>query len=406
MALKNNLVSLVAVLALLVVMTTSVSAFASITSVEVSGIETGSSTHVAAFAGQTLPVRVIFSANGNATDVRVKAWVSGDKDYSVSSERFDVVAGGIYSRFLTVQVPSDIDPDEQLNLEITIESRASGVTDYRKVPLAAQRESYKVDILDVSMDPKVQAGTSLPVDLVLKNRGRQFAEDTFVRARIPALGIESKAYFGDLSPLDQADPDKEDAVERRMFINIPASTPAGVYSMEFEAYSDDASVTLSRKFAVMGAASGTSMIVAPTAAKTVAVSEKATYSVLLVNSGQNVRVYDVSTDAPAGLSVEADESVVVVPAGTSKTVRVTSQASKAGVYPFTVSVYSEGELVKQASFTTTVDGKSKGTSGSTANTTVVLTVVLAIIFVVLLVVLIVLLTRKPQKSEEFGESYY
>ena len=33
-------------------------------------------------------------------------------------------------------------------------------------------------------------------------------------------------------------------------------------------------------------------------------------------------------------------------------------------------------------------------------------IILAIIFVVLLIVLIVLLTRKPEKAEEFEESYY
>jgi preprotein translocase subunit SecG len=44
--------------------------------------------------------------------------------------------------------------------------------------------------------------------------------------------------------------------------------------------------------------------------------------------------------------------------------------------------------------------------GKAVNPIVVLTVVLAIIFLVLLVVLIVLIGRKPQKSEEYGESYY
>jgi len=51
--------------------------------------------------------------------------------------------------------------------------------------------------------------------------------------------------------------------------------------------------------------------------------------------------------------------------------------------------------------------EGESTSGTpTANPVVVLTVVLAIIFVVLLIVLLVLIGKKPEKSEEFGESYY
>ena len=127
-----------------------------------------------------------------------------------------------------------------------------------------------------------------------------------------------------------------------------------------------------------------------------------------------MRLYELSIDAPTGLTVEADQPFVAIPAGASETVKIAAKADKAGKYLFTVSVYSDGNLVEKKSFTATVEGKSKGVvssvttsdDGSAINTTVVLTVVLAIIFVVLLVVLIVLLTRKPQKSEELGESYY
>jgi preprotein translocase subunit SecG len=50
------------------------------------------------------------------------------------------------------------------------------------------------------------------------------------------------------------------------------------------------------------------------------------------------------------------------------------------------------------------------TTGTTDNGqaagVVILTVILVIIFVVLLIVLIVLLTRKPDREDELGESYY
>src|SRR3989344_5785996 len=415
----NYLVSIVAVVALLIALLASVSAAVNIESVEVSGIETepAGSVNVAAFAGQTIPVRILFEATGNnESDVVVKAWISGERDYRVTTKRFAALASGTYSALLNVQVPSNIDPAEKLRLQILIESESSGRLDSREISIAAQRESYQLEILDVIFDPKVQAGETLAVDVILSNDGYEFADDSFVKIRVPALGIERRAYFGDLSPVDQPvraeSPDrldKEDTTERRIYLPVPASAPAGVYAIEIEAYNEDASILVSKKLAVM-ASSDASIVVSPSKSKTFNVGSQGTYSVTLVNSGQNVRVYELVTEASADLNVEAEETIVAIPAGTSKTVKVMASSSKAGEYPFSVSVYSDGNLVKKESFTANVEGRTRTGAGTgrttTPNTTVVLTVVLAIIFVVLLVVIIVLLTRKPKKAEEFGESYY
>lgn len=404
MEFKTQLVSLVALFALLVLSAGSVSAFATISSVEVSGVEgLNSGTNISVFAGSTIPVRVIFFADADAKDVRVKVWLSGSSDYTATSDRFVVDAGSTYSKLIAVQVPSDIDPREDMRLEVSIESRTDGEVDRAEIPLSAQRESYTVQILDVAADSKVSAGENLALDVVLKNRGRELAEDTFVTASIASLGIERRAYFGDMSSVDQTDPlpEKEDASTRRMYLTIPSSAPAGIYTIQVDAYNADSKTTVTKKVAVIGKGD-TSRVVSASTTKTVAPGEKAVYSVNIVNTGSKVQVYDLTFDAPADLSVDADESIVAVPAGTSKAVKVSVSADKAGKYAFTVNVNSDGELITKQNFVTDVEG----TKSSTTNATVVLTVVLAIIFVVLLVVLIVLLTKKPQKAEEFGESYY
>ncbi len=58
-----------------------------------------------------------------------------------------------------------------------------------------------------------------------------------------------------------------------------------------------------------------------------------------------------------------------------------------------------GELVNTFTFSAVEDA-------SVTSPIVVLTIILAIVFLVLLVVLIVLIGKKPEKVEEFGESYY
>ena len=103
------LVSLVAVFAIVALMVTSVSAFGDIDAVEISGVDVIGGSSLAVFSGQTLPVRVVIDAISDAEDVRVKAWIAGERDLAVSSARFDVIGGNLYSRLMAVTIPSDMD---------------------------------------------------------------------------------------------------------------------------------------------------------------------------------------------------------------------------------------------------------------------------------------------------------
>lgn len=395
------MVSMVAMLVLAAFAASSVSAFASIDRVTVNGIESfGGNATAAVFAGETVPVRVIFTATENADDVRVMARLIGESGVSEVTERFDVLANNTYSRLLNVKMPFDIDPSEDLVLVVSIESNAR-LADEERVNLEVQRESYLVELLSVESVDQIKAGQTLALDIVLKNRGRQTAEDTYVRATIPELGVSNTAYFSDLTAEDQSHPEKEDAVERRMYLNIPKSAAPGVYTIELEAYNSDSSSVRTKRIVVVGAGAE-SRVLSPSTSKSFAVGEEKTYTVTIVNSGDEIKVYDLVIEASKGLTVEAEDTLVVVPAGSSKTVKLTASASEEGDYTFDVTVNSDGELVKQESFAAAVEG----TRAQKVNASVVLTVVLAVIFVVLVIVLIVLLTRKPQKSEEFGESYY
>src|SRR3989344_3277297 len=119
MALKNLWVFLVAAFALVLV-AQSVSAFGNITAVEINGVDALTGINFANFAGQTVDVHVSFLATSNAEDVRIKAWFSGERENAFVSERFDVIAGSLYTRTVRIDVPSDLDNelDQSRTLEI------------------------------------------------------------------------------------------------------------------------------------------------------------------------------------------------------------------------------------------------------------------------------------------------
>ncbi len=394
------LVSFVALFAIALAMTSASATFASLTSVEVNGVEHFGSNFKSegVFAGETLPVRVFFIANSNEADVHVFVRLRGGSGFSDQTERFDVIAGNTYSKLLNVKVPTDIDPDEDLKLLVSVESEHNAGSAW-ELNLTAERESYIVEILSAEGPEQVRAGQSLPLDIVLKNRGRHEAEDTYVRATISELGVSTVSYFADLSSVDQSDPDKEDSAIRRLNLAIPSNAKPGVYTIQLEAFNSDSSTVRTKRVVVTEGSED--RVIVSSASQKFAAGEDKTYTLTLVNSGNTVKVYTVALDAPTSLDVSTDSTVVVVPAGSSKTLDVHVKGSEQGSYTFSVSVTSDDGTVTKENLTANIEG-----TASTVNATIVLTVVLAIIFVVLVIVLIVLLTRKPQRTEEFGESYY
>ena len=397
------LVSLIACLTVLALIQT---VFASSLNVEIEYVEINGValtpsdvTAVAGFAGETIPLKVVFTSNVDAKDVRVKAWISGYReDIAKSSRRINLVNGSTYSEILTLSLPSDIDPEEEATLYVRIETKTDNEEAEFKINL--QRESYDVEILDIDAPRTANAGENLVVAVVLKNRGYEELEDMFVVASIPELGVQKKSYFEDLTPVDEDDDDdKKDSAERTVYLKIPETAKDGIYEVVVKAYNSDVSETDKVKVVVSGAKEETK-VVAPIKSKEIAVGETAEFELTIVNYGSKVGVYEVSADAVGGIVVNVNSPIVTVTAGSSETVKVSVKAVAEGTQSFTVSVTPEGKPSIKANFSAIVT--KKAFTGNIA----ILTIILAIVFVVLLVVLIVLLARKPSKTEELEESYY
>ncbi len=416
---KNLLVFFLAIASVLTLVATVSAADFSIDKVTVDGID-ASNNDVSVTAGESITVKVYFTSEVNESDIRVKAEIEGDKlDVDARTSSFDVEDGKRYRKVLTLKVPyelkDEISGDISLNLKIW-GGESDAFTD--SYTLRVQRPTYNADIKSVSVSQTVEAGDSFPVDIVLKNIGYNDLDDVYVTARLPALGVEKSSYFGDLVALEcdedkdsvynygvdvdrKCDEDDTDTATGRLYLKVPYNAEDGVYALEIEMKNDDMKTSEVREIVVKN--DFVSNVVVTEYRKTVAPGENAEYALLVVNPTNKLKVYRVVPESSGGLSVSADESVVAVPAGSSKTLRVIASADSEGEYSFDVNVFSGEELVD----TVTLEANAEGTSAATAaSPIVVLTVILAIIFIVLLVVLIVLIGKKPEKSEELGESYY
>jgi len=395
---KTLLVPFLAVIALFFVafssaLTTPAQVFTTLNSVELSQV--GQTTAVV--TGDTLLLRVTFTADETVSGVKIRATIDGFReDVSASTDRFDVIAGVTYTKLLSVQLPASI---KELANSATL--RVEIVSAVADVPvlysLLIQREPFNFDVLAVDYNTEVASGETFPVAIVIKNVGFNSLDDGFVVVSIPELGVSARGFFGDLSPIRNCTGNCDSelvTLQKTVYLRIPENAETGVYELEVTVYNPDAVTTVKESVRVQK--SNTLQIIPVQSVQDIRAGETATYELILVNSGETIRVFNIRAVSGSALDVSVP-SVVTVSAGSSQTVPISVRAEDdaQGVSIFSVTV--DGQ---QVDFTANI------TEGRVNTSVVALTVILAIVFIVLLVVLIILLTRREKPIKEVETSYY
>ena len=322
--------------------------------------------------------------DGSASDVKVKVTLEGNKDdVTAVTSNFDVIGGRTYVKTLTLKVPSDFENDnleESLPLNVKIWNSDQIDTEISSIDLTLQRTSYDVAIKSVMTSSTAEAGQLIPVDVVLKNVGYNDLKDMYVTASIDDLKLSKTAYFGDLVDVQTESTSDDDSdkstVTGRLYLEVPYNVKSGTYTLEVTAKNEETSSTMDKEIVITNGFLDIAM--------------KSGNDLVLLNPTNQLKVYTVKyTDT---------EVSVIVPAASSKS--VTIQTPTSGDYKFDVAVFSGDKLLS------TVNFSGEAQPIQLTSPIMILTVILAIVFLVLLVVLVVLITKKPQKTEEFGESYY
>lgn len=363
-------------------------------------------TNPAVVAGNTLPVRVEFDSLENTKDVTVYVEIEGDrKNVEAETAFFDVEEGRTYVKTLALEIPYDLKSKLSGFYGLTVKISGVDFETEQSYDLRVQRESYNVDVVSVVVPQTIKAGELFPVDVVLKNVGYNDLEDLFVSAKISDLGVSRTSFFGDIVAIEcdkdldstsnygvdvsrKCNEDEEDTLSGRLFLQLPQDAKEGMYALEVKVGNEDVVSSKTIQVPVENQFSDGNFIVSGN-------------QLLIVNPSNQLAVYRLIPQSTGDVTVSVSENIVSVPAGSSRTVAVDTTSRASGVQEYAVNVFSsDGKLVDTVIL-------SKDFSGNVVTSPiVVLTIVLAIIFIVLLVVLVVLIGKKPQKTEEFGESYY
>ena len=343
-------------------------------------VSPGTVSDTSVIAGETIEVKVEFSSTADDENVRIKAELEGKtSDVLAVTPLFDVKADKTYVKTLVLKVPSDLDEDETSD-DLTLRLKV-GDSVWVEYTLGVQRTSYAVAVKSVITSNSVNAGTSMPVEVVLKNVGYNDASDVYVTVSIPELNIAKSAYFGDLvtgefEASDDADDSDTNTASGKLYLEVPYTAKAGVYTLTVQVENDETTSTVAKEITIENGVSDLAI--------------RSGNDLVVLNPTNQLKVYTVAYNG--------NEVTVVVPAVSSKNVAIEVPE---GDYNFDVTVLSGATVLSTVAFS----GTSQGTVELT-NPVFVLTVILSVVFLVLLVVLVVLITKKPQKAEEFGESYY
>ena len=384
---KNLLVSFV-VIAMALFLVSTVSAL-TIDDVTINGVN--ALDNPALIAGEDITVKVYFTADEDLSEVVVKAELG---DNEVETNEFNIVEGNSYKKVLTLKVPYDFDDDELFADEdfvVTIEGEDEDGETVEATPLEVtltiQRPDYNVEIKPIHVPSKVEAGEKFSVDVIVENNGYNDLDDLYITAKCSELDIEETFYIGDLVDSKEADEfeDDESSVHKRIELKVPYDAEAGEYTLEVSVSNEDANIV--KAVVVVTENNLPNQVI------------KTDTGLIIINPTDKVAVYTVVVQSPASVN----PMTVVVESGSSEKVAVNTNTE--GEYSFDVNVFSAtGKLISTVNFSGSASNEEEVIQFESP--VVVLTIVLAIIFLVLLVVLIVLITKKPEKAEEFGESYY
>src|SRR3989338_10477654 len=211
-------------------------------------------------AGETITVKVMFTALQSASDVKLKLELEGAKvsEEAVTSP-FTIEAGKRYSKTLTLTIPYELQDEvsDELTLDIKVWN-GDFRTENNQVSLNVQRPSYNAAIMSIDSAQSVEAGKVLPIDVVLKNNGYSRLDDVYVTLKISALGLERSSYFGDLVAVENKNND--DTVTKRFLIELPSNAKAGAYTLEVKASNNDFSVSQSKQIAVKNEFSSSAVV--------------------------------------------------------------------------------------------------------------------------------------------------
>ena len=369
--------------------------------------------------GKDFALKVKLSANAAASNVEIRAFVSGfefssTEPISDASSPFDVQAGVSYVKSLTLRLPDRTDID-RYRIRVVISGRDTDdiTTNYR---IQVSPTAHEVVIKDLSVSPEdVQPGRAVLATVRIKNLGQKTENDVAIRVSIPELGVTAAPDFVDKLQSD------ESATSQDFFLRIDPCAKPGTYDVRADVTFEqgDKVVSASKTIIVSQGGScqsrpvsvGGDVSISGSEPQTVQSGTAASFPVTITNRRTATKVYSLSVAGTewAGIRFSPSSMVTVRPGDTQivNVVILPNRNAREGANTFTILVKDQaGEIVKSLSFSANIVVREEPKA---VNVVQLLQWGLIVLIVLLVIVALVVAFRRvqgPKEGEEGTQTYY
>lgn len=370
--------------------------------------------------GEELDIDVCVKALAEVQDAQIEADIYGyrystreNEKVSDTTNTFDLDENDNDCFTLNLQVPNLIDQD-YYKLRIRVADR-DGISFEKtfQFHLTGIDRSSAVQIKDFSIDPEeIVAGRAFTSMVKVRNLGDDDLEDLKVTVSVPELNIKASEF------MDELEADESKTFEE-LLLRIPECTKPGNYDVEmlveFDEYEEaTATTTISvKKSDMCGTSTGTSVeersVITVPGSQELTPGTSIAYPVMIQNNNDVSKTYTLTVSGTADWATTRIDpsSVVIVPAGQSKTVYLyvsANQNAASGDKIMTLTVDS-GTENKQIPLLAKI-GKGAASTSNWSSFRTALEIGLVILVIVLIIIGLVIGFNKMKDNKKETEPYY
>lgn len=375
--------------------------------------------------GEELEIDVCVKALAEVQDAQIEADIYGYR-YSTREQgkvsditnTFDLDEGDNDCFTLNLEVPTKMDVDYyKLRIRVADRDGISFSKDFQ-LHIEGADSSAAIEIRDFSLDPEeVIAGRAFTAMVKVRNIGDNDLDDLKVTVSVPELNIKTSEY------MDEIESDESKTFEE-LLLRIPECAKAGNYDVEilveFDEYEETSvatSITV-KSGDMCGTSTGTGTsgtsgedktIVTVPSSQELSQGTSIAYPIMIQNNLGTSKTYTLTVSGASGWATTRIDpsSVVIVPAGQSKTVYMYVSANsnaEPGDKIMTLTVDS-GTESKQIPLVAKI---SKGTA-STTNWSGLrngLEIGLVVLVIILIIIGLIIAFNKMRDNKKESEPYY
>ncbi len=357
--------------------------------------------------GEEVTVSLRFTAQSDFDNARIMAFIEGYEHSTIvdSTDIFSVVEGKTYVKTLTLNLPSDMNSEQNYKLRITGANDLSGIT-YKDYDIYVDTQRNRVDVLDLVMTPSsgVEAGQNIIANVRMKNRGQKDEDSVKVLVEIPDLGVKESSYVSNLNSNEVATSDD-------MLLFIPENAEAGQYTVKVTLSYNDGYDESTQEYTLNVLAPKTvaekNLIVSFANNVDLVADEAKTFDVVIANPNSESKPISITSLDNAWADVEVSPSLAMVKAGDSQTftVKVTPKAAIAGEKELVLTVKEGANVVSDLKVSTYV-APSSSSNINWVNVALAVLLIIAIIVLISLVLSIAKRKGNDDDEDDSSEEYY